>query len=157
MATDALAASLARLTGRDHLAFFDAAAPIVMADSLDRSKVFSQSRYEDGGGDYLNAPWSKGEYDAFARALVGAERVIRRDFESKDLFQACQPIEEVARAGHDAPRFGASSRWASSTRARGGVPGRRCSCAPRTRPAKATTWWGSRPTSPSPSSGASSA
>ena len=107
LATDALAASLARLTGRDHLAFFDAAAPIVMADSLDRSKVFSQSRYEDGGGDYLNAPLSKGEYDAFARALVGAERVIRRDFESKDLFQACQPIEEVARAGHDAPRFGA--------------------------------------------------
>ena len=107
LASDALAVSLARLTGREHLAFFDAAAPIVMADSLDRSKVFSQSRYEDGGGDYLNAPFSKDEYDAFARALVGAERVIRRDFESRDLFQACQPIEEVARAGHDAPRFGA--------------------------------------------------
>ena len=107
LATEALAASLARLAGREHLAFFDAAAPIVMADSLDFSRVFRQSRYEDGGGDYLNAPFDREEYDAFARALVSADRVVRRDFESHDLFQACQPIEEIARAGHDAPRFGA--------------------------------------------------
>ena len=80
-----------------------------MADSLDGEKLFRQSRYEDasaGAGDYLNAPFTREEYDAFVEALVGAERVIQRDFETHDLFQACQPIEEIARKGHDAPRFG---------------------------------------------------
>ena len=107
LASDALAASLSRLAGEEHLAFYDAAAPIVMADSLDYAKL--QSRYEDGSdgaGDYLNAPFSREEYDAFVDELVAAERVIRRDFETRDLFQACQPIEEIARKGHDAPRFG---------------------------------------------------
>lgn len=107
LATDALSCSLASLTGSEYLLFFDAAAPVVMADSLDGDKVFRQSRYEEGEGDYLNAAFSKEEYDAFANELVAAERVIMRDFESKDLFQACQPIEEVVRSGHDAPRFGA--------------------------------------------------
>ena len=102
-----LAQSLCDATGADNLAFFDAAAPVVMAESLDREKLFSQSRYEEGAGDYLNAPFSKEEYEAFAQELVGAERVIKREFESKDLFQACQPIEEIARTGIDAPRFGA--------------------------------------------------
>ena len=102
-----LAASLCEATGADNLAFFDAAAPVVMADSLDCEKLFSQSRYEEGAGDYLNAPFTREEYEAFARELLGAERVIKRDFESKDLFQACQPIEEIVRTGIDAPRFGA--------------------------------------------------
>ncbi|WP_415997278.1 methylenetetrahydrofolate--tRNA-(uracil(54)-C(5))-methyltransferase (FADH(2)-oxidizing) TrmFO, partial [Gordonibacter pamelaeae] len=94
LASDALAASLSRLAGEEHLAFYDAAAPIVMADSLDYAKLFRQSRYEDAAadaGDYLNAPFSREEYDAFVDELVGAERVIRRDFETRDLFQACQP------------------------------------------------------------------
>lgn len=111
LTSDDLAEDLSALTGADHLAFFDAAAPVVMADSLDYSKLFRQSRYEKaaGGrqGDYLNAPFSREEYEAFAEALVSAERVIERDFESRDLFQACQPIEEIARTGRDAPRFGA--------------------------------------------------
>ncbi len=109
LTSDALAESLARLTGGDHLAFYDAAAPIVMADSLDMDKLFRQSRYEDaaeGAGDYLNAPFTREEYEAFATELVAAERVIQRDFETRDLFQACQPIEEIARKGFDAPRFG---------------------------------------------------
>ncbi|MBQ3105894.1 MAG: methylenetetrahydrofolate--tRNA-(uracil(54)-C(5))-methyltransferase (FADH(2)-oxidizing) TrmFO [Eggerthellaceae bacterium] len=106
LTSDALAQSLSGLTGCDHMAFFDAAAPVVMADSLNMEKIFCQSRYEEGAGDYLNAPFTREEYDAFARELVSAERVIKRDFESKDLFQACQPIEEIARTGHDAPRFG---------------------------------------------------
>ncbi len=106
LTSDALSASLLGLTGSDHLAFYDAAAPVVMADSLDMEKLFSQSRYEDGEGDYLNAPFSREEYEAFIDELLSAERVIKKDFESKDLFQACQPIEEVARAGYDAPRFG---------------------------------------------------
>lgn len=106
LASDTLAASLAELTGCEQLAFYDAAAPVVMADSLDMTKLFRQSRYEEGEGDYLNAPFSREEYDVFAQELVAAQRVIKKDFESKDLFQACQPIEEIARAGHDAPRFG---------------------------------------------------
>lgn len=109
LTSDALADDLARYAGGEHLAFYDAAAPIVMADSLDMGKLFRQSRYEDaeaGAGDYLNAPFSREEYDAFIAELVEAKRVIMRDFESKDLFQACQPIEEIARKGHDAPRFG---------------------------------------------------
>ena len=104
---DALAASIMEVTGMSALAFYDAAAPIVTADSLDRTVIFSQSRYEDGAGDYLNAPMNKEEYESFIDALLDAERVMKRDFEQKELFQACQPIEEVARAGRDAPRFGA--------------------------------------------------
>ena len=70
--------------------------------------LFSQSRYEDSAtGDYLNAPFSKDEYVAFIEALTSAERVIMKDFETRDLFQACQPAEEVARKGIDAIRFGA--------------------------------------------------
>ena len=109
LTSDALADELALLTGANHLAFYDAAAPIVMADSLDERLLFRQSRYEDGGngvGDYLNAPFSREEYDMFIAELIAAERVILRDFEARDLFQACQPIEEIARKGHDAPRFG---------------------------------------------------
>ncbi|MBQ9041256.1 MAG: methylenetetrahydrofolate--tRNA-(uracil(54)-C(5))-methyltransferase (FADH(2)-oxidizing) TrmFO [Eggerthellaceae bacterium] len=112
LTSESLAASLQILVG-DYLAFYDAAAPIVMADSLDMGVLFRQSRYEDAEsadgvsqGDYLNAPFSKEEYDGFIDELLAAEKVIARDFESKDLFQACQPIEEIARAGHDAPRFG---------------------------------------------------
>lgn len=103
---DMLAENLQSLIGASYLAFYDAVAPIVMADSLDESIVFSQSRYEDGVGDYLNAPFSESEYKAFIKELIAAKRVIAKDFESKDLFQACQPIEEIARKGEDAPRFG---------------------------------------------------
>ncbi len=111
LTSDDLAASLAQLMGSEYLAFYDAAAPIVMADSLDQGKLFRQSRYEESEegqtqGDYLNAPMSKEEYDAFIEALLQADRVMKKSFESKELFQACQPVEEVARAGHDAPRFG---------------------------------------------------
>lgn len=109
LTSDSLSKSLGELTGSDALAFYDAAAPVVMADSLDYDKLFRQSRYEsadEGLGDYLNAPFDKQTYDDFIEALLSAERVIAKSFESKDLFQACQPIEEIARAGHDAPRFG---------------------------------------------------
>ncbi|MBP3866693.1 MAG: methylenetetrahydrofolate--tRNA-(uracil(54)-C(5))-methyltransferase (FADH(2)-oxidizing) TrmFO [Eggerthellaceae bacterium] len=111
LTSDRLADSLSQLVGGTYLAFFDAAAPIVMGDSLDMECIFRQSRYEssDDGkpvGDYLNAPFSKEEYESFIDVLLEAERVIKRDFETKDLFQACQPIEEIARAGRDAPRFG---------------------------------------------------
>lgn len=108
LTSDALAADLQRLTGSEHLAFYDAAAPIVMADSVDGARAFRQSRYEGepGTGDYLNCPFTKGEYERFIAELVAAERVMKRDFERGELFQACQPIEEIARKGADAPRFG---------------------------------------------------
>lgn len=107
LTSDSLANWIVEQTGSDNMAFFDAAAPIVMADSLDMDILFRQSRYEqDAPGDYLNAPFNKENYDAFIDELLAADRVIKKDFESKDLFQACQPIEEIARKGHDAPRFG---------------------------------------------------
>ena len=109
LTSEALAESLCGVLGQEYLAFYDAAAPIVMGDSLDRSAIFRQSRYEETGGDvgdYLNAPFTKDEYERFIDELLAADRVIAKEFESKDLFQACQPIEEIARAGRDAPRFG---------------------------------------------------
>ena len=107
LTSTALAQSLQEATGLNHLAFYDAAAPIVMADSLDMNVLFRQSRYEEGQGDYLNAPFTKEEYERFIDELLGAQRVIKKEFETKDLFQACQPVEEIARTGKDAPRFGA--------------------------------------------------
>ena len=97
---------LAGLVG-DRLAFFDAAAPIIDAETLDRRVIFAQSRYDKGGADYLNAPMTRAEYDAFYDELVAARRVTSKEFESRELFQACQPVEEVARTGRDSLRFGA--------------------------------------------------
>ena len=108
LTSDALAALLARELGSESLAFYDAAAPIVEADSIDRSIVFAQSRYDKGGSaDYLNAPMSREEYEAFVEELVNARRVIEKDFERRELFAACQPVEEVARTGIDALSHGA--------------------------------------------------
>ena len=108
LCSGALAQTVEGLVGGKKLSFFDAAAPIVDASTLDREKVFAMSRYDKGDGDdYLNCPMDKEEYDRFVDELVGAERAILRDFERRELFQACQPAEEVARTGHDALRFGA--------------------------------------------------
>ena len=108
LCSDALFSAIAERVGGERMSFYDAAAPIVDADSLDRSVVFEQSRYGgEGTGDYLNCPMGREEYDAFMEALLSAERVIARDFEQADLFCACQPVEEVARTGYDSLRFGA--------------------------------------------------
>jgi len=107
LCSESLFAAVERAVGEGHMSFFDAAAPIVSAESIDRSVAFSQSRYEEGAGDYLNCPMNRDEYETFIDALLGAARVIGRDFEQKDLFCACQPVEEVARTGRDAIRFGA--------------------------------------------------
>ncbi|MDO5328554.1 MAG: methylenetetrahydrofolate--tRNA-(uracil(54)-C(5))-methyltransferase (FADH(2)-oxidizing) TrmFO [Coriobacteriia bacterium] len=107
LTSDNLSDSLQKITGDEELAFYDAAAPIVMADSIDTNIIFSQDRYDEGSGDYLNAPMNKSEYTKFIEALISAKCVIKKDFETKDLFQACQPVEEVAKSGFDAPRYGA--------------------------------------------------
>jgi methylenetetrahydrofolate--tRNA-(uracil-5-)-methyltransferase len=103
-----LEGSLAALLGPERLSFFDAAAPIVDGSTVDPSVCFAASRYDKGGGaDYLNCPMDRDEFEAFATELVAADRVELRDFETPDLFQACQPAEEVARRGADALRYGA--------------------------------------------------
>lgn len=108
LTSDALSEDIAGLLGAQSLSFYDAAAPIVEADSLDMGVLFAQSRHGRGGrADYLNAPFDKEQYDAFIGELVSAEKVIAKEFEAKDLFCACQPVEEVARSGHDALRYGA--------------------------------------------------
>lgn len=100
--------AIANAVGGERLSFFDAAAPIVEADSVDRGVAFEQSRYDRGeAGDYLNCPMSREQYETFVAELVGAERVVRRDFEQSELFCACQPVEEVARTGVDTLRHGA--------------------------------------------------
>ena len=108
LCSDALFEAVSAAVGGERMSFFDAAAPIVDAESIDRAVVFEQSRYgESGTGDYLNCPMTREEYEAFMDALLSAERVIARDFERADLFCACQPVEEVARTGRDSLRFGA--------------------------------------------------
>lgn len=102
-----LAESIAKLAGEDYFHFFDAAAPIVTADSLDYSKVYRASRYDKGDADYLNCPFeTKEEYLSFWEALRTAELAPVKDFEKEVFFEACMPIEEMARRGEDTMRFG---------------------------------------------------
>lgn len=100
---DILAKSIQNLVG-DYLSFYDAAAPIVMADSVDMNKAFGASRYDRGGDDdYINCPFNKAEYESFINELVNAEGAIVHDF---DVYEGCMPIEKLAKRGLDAPRFG---------------------------------------------------
>ena len=98
-----LSEEISRLCG-GYLSFYDAAAPIVTAESIDRRKVFGASRYDRGGDeDYLNCPFNKAEYEAFISELVNAEGAVVHDF---DVYEGCMPIEKLAKRGPDAPRFG---------------------------------------------------
>ncbi|MER3427733.1 MAG: methylenetetrahydrofolate--tRNA-(uracil(54)-C(5))-methyltransferase (FADH(2)-oxidizing) TrmFO [Pyrinomonas sp.] len=106
LCSDALAAEIARLTGQDHLYFYDAIAPIVAADSIDMSIAFRAARYGKGGDDYLNCPLNEEEYERFYQALIAAKSVPLQRFEETRWFEACLPIEELARRGRDTLRFG---------------------------------------------------
>ncbi len=106
LTSDALFANIKEIIQEDYFHFFDAAAPIVEADSLDYDKVYRASRYDKGGADYLNCPfYSKEEYVAFREALCKAELAPVKDFE-RNVFEACMPIEEMAARGEDTMRFG---------------------------------------------------
>ena len=106
LTSDVLFTDIKKLLKSDYLHFFDAAAPIVTADSLDYDKVYRASRYDKGGADYLNCPfYTKEEYVAFWEALCNAESAPVKDFEH-DVFEACMPIEEMAVRGEDTMRFG---------------------------------------------------
>jgi methylenetetrahydrofolate--tRNA-(uracil-5-)-methyltransferase len=123
LTSDALSADLASVVGQEHLYFYDAISPIVLAESIDRSKVFRASRWDrslrsvgpeprpgcgvdDGHGDYLNCPLTREEYDRFYDALVSAESATVHDFDRERFFEGCLPIEVMAHRGRDTPRFG---------------------------------------------------
>lgn len=98
-----LAEDIARICESKHLAFYDAAAPIVTKESIDFSKAFFASRYGKGEDDYINCPMNKQEYEMFYNALVTAESAITHEF---DVYEGCMPIEVLAKRGQDSIRFG---------------------------------------------------
>ena len=106
LTSDGLAARLAELTGCEHLSFYDSISPIVDAESLNTTRIFAASRYGKGGDDYLNCPMTEDEYRVFYEALMAAEAVERHAFEDAKYFEACLPIEELARRGFHTLRFG---------------------------------------------------
>lgn len=106
LSSDALTAEIMKLTGSDQLYFYDAIAPIVSADSVDRSIAFDAARYGKGGNDYLNCPFDEEQYARFYSALIEAKSVPLQRFEETRWFESCLPIEELARRGVDTLRFG---------------------------------------------------
>jgi methylenetetrahydrofolate--tRNA-(uracil-5-)-methyltransferase len=108
LTSDALAGAIASRLGVQSLAFYDAIAPIVSADSLDYSRMFKASRYGKGGGDdYWNAPFTQPEYEAFVAALIAGEQYVPgHEFDKVPYFEGCLPVEEMAQRGPETLRFG---------------------------------------------------
>jgi methylenetetrahydrofolate--tRNA-(uracil-5-)-methyltransferase len=115
LTSPALTAELQRLTGEEHLAFYDSISPIVDATTIDMEKVYFAARYDKGSADYINCPFTKEEYEVFLDALTTAENVEAKDWEkfpvdgtpnNLQYFEGCLPIEETARRGRDTLRFG---------------------------------------------------
>ena len=109
LTSDTLSADIARIVGADHLYFYDAISPIVLAETIDMGKVFRGSRWERGTtdeGDYLNCPMTKEEYERFYDAVVSAESATVHDFDKEKFFEGCLPIEVMAHRGRDTLRFG---------------------------------------------------
>ena len=102
----ALSQEIARLTGSDHLSFYDSISPIVEADSIDHSRVYRAARYDKGEADYINCPFTREEYDVFYDALMASQSVEGKGWERLNYFESCLPIEEIARRGRDTLRFG---------------------------------------------------
>lgn len=106
LTSDALSEHIKQLTGAEHLYFYDAISPIVAADSIDASKTFVASRYDKGGADYINCPFTEEEWDRFYAALMDAESHELPDHEKKLYFEGCLPIEEIARRGPETLLYG---------------------------------------------------
>jgi methylenetetrahydrofolate--tRNA-(uracil-5-)-methyltransferase len=111
LTSPSLTESISRLTGQEHLYFYDAVSPIVQVETIDMSIAFRQSRYDRGEteeGDYINCPMTQEEYDAFIEALLSAERIELKQFEREDphFFEGCMPIEALVGRGRDALAFG---------------------------------------------------
>jgi methylenetetrahydrofolate--tRNA-(uracil-5-)-methyltransferase len=97
---------IAKLTGQEYLYFYDAAAPIVVKESLNMDKAYKASRYGKGDDDYINCPMNKEEYQVFWNELVNAEKTETKDFEKAIFFEGCMPVEEMASRGVDTLRYG---------------------------------------------------
>jgi methylenetetrahydrofolate--tRNA-(uracil-5-)-methyltransferase len=107
LVSEALAGAIRGFTGEDSLAFYDAIAPVIEADSLDRSIAFEASRYGKGeGSDYLNCPMEREDYERFYEALLGAAKADLHEIDRSLFFEGCLPVEEIALRGRDALRFG---------------------------------------------------
>ncbi|PKM47633.1 MAG: methylenetetrahydrofolate--tRNA-(uracil(54)-C(5))-methyltransferase (FADH(2)-oxidizing) TrmFO [Firmicutes bacterium HGW-Firmicutes-8] len=106
LTSEAMAAAIKDLTGKEYFYFYDAAAPIVLHESLNLDKIFRASRYDKGEAAYLNCPMNKEEYGKFYLALVNAERVRLHEFEKEIFFEGCMPVEELASRGIQTLLFG---------------------------------------------------
>ncbi len=106
LTSESLSETLEHLTGSGRLYFYDAAAPIVTYESLEMNKAFFASRYSKGGDDYLNCPMDEEDYNRFVDELAAGEVYLGKEFEKEIYFEACMPVEELARRGKDTLRFG---------------------------------------------------
>ena len=106
LTSDALSDAIGKYFGSDYLHFFDAAAPLVTAESVDMELAWWQSRYDRGTADYINCAMNKEEYDAFLNELVNAEEAEVHGFEDNRVFEGCMPVEVMARRGYDTLRYG---------------------------------------------------
>ncbi len=106
LTSEALSQKIRELTGSEHLYFYDAISPIVLADTIDTNKTFAASRYDKGGADYINCPFTREEFDRFYTELMGAETHELPDFERKLFFEGCLPIEEIGRRGPETLLYG---------------------------------------------------
>ena len=106
LTSDAMSDAIGAYFGQDYLHFFDAAAPLVTAESIDMTKAWWQSRYDRGTPDYVNCAMDKEQYEAFIKELVAAEEAEVHGFEDKNVFEGCMPVEVMARRGFDTLRFG---------------------------------------------------
>ena len=106
LTSDALSEAIGRYFGQDYLHFFDAAAPLVTAESIDMNEAWWQSRYDRGTPDYINCAMNKEQYEAFMKELVSAEEAPVHGFEDKNVFEGCMPVEVMARRGFETLRYG---------------------------------------------------
>lgn len=106
LTSDALSREIQRMTGSDHLAFYDSISPIVDAETIDMERVYFAARWDKGTADYINCPMNREEYDLFLDALLAAEPAEAKEWEKLDYFEGCLPIEVLARRGRDTLRFG---------------------------------------------------
>ena len=106
LTSDTLSEAIGKYFGTDYLHFFDAAAPLVTAESVDMEKAWWQSRYDRGTPDYVNCAMDKEQYEAFVSELVKAEEAEVHGFEDKNVFEGCMPVEVMARRGQDTLRYG---------------------------------------------------
>ncbi len=106
LTSNALSQEILRITGSQHLAFYDSISPIVDADSIDMDRVYFAARWDKGTADYINCPFTHEEYDRFLDALLSAEAAQEKEWEKLDYFESCLPIEILASRGRETLRFG---------------------------------------------------